>query len=484
MNDINFKDIRVLPSSLDIKNNANKSTSEIATQLQSGITMKAVVTGINRVGGVVLDTPYGKFTAINRLNLAQGDAISVKLLNVDNITSGYIVSVNGNRTKLDEPVRLKFVSQSQTKASKNNNIVGEPSVNIKNTGNVPRNITGEVSYLNFSKINKLSRLFQVINHAAISNQQKVPIVLNVISDNRARLSAFAFEGLISGNEKNGHQLIKTDFGIITCKNTNMPIGQKLMLELVSIDGRAVGVDLSLSILDLISKVNANWLVLKNLTSAFLGPINTKQLAEDIRKARSVFTEPNKHASKDESYLATGSKNFTDKINQGKETATKLSTNALNPSALEYKSLNSVIDSFGSKGEISKLIAEYQTIKELLEFQDTKANLVTQQWQSVLIPFYNGQQIKEYGVKIDRSNKLYLRFILNVEFGSNQIQLDGVIGFESSRSQKLKSFDLIVRSKKVLAPALQKKFASIYNVNKTMSGIIGSFTIEISDNFEG
>ena len=43
MDDINFKDIRVLPSSLDIKSNVRKSNIEILGQLQSGLTAKGLI---------------------------------------------------------------------------------------------------------------------------------------------------------------------------------------------------------------------------------------------------------------------------------------------------------------------------------------------------------------------------------------------------------------------------------------------------------
>ena len=56
MDDINFKDIRVLPSSLDIKSNVGKSHIEILGQLQSGSTVKGLVVETNIKGEVIFDT--------------------------------------------------------------------------------------------------------------------------------------------------------------------------------------------------------------------------------------------------------------------------------------------------------------------------------------------------------------------------------------------------------------------------------------------
>jgi len=45
MEDIRFKDIRVLSTPLDLKNNEDKTLSEIFRQLQSGSILKGLVVG-------------------------------------------------------------------------------------------------------------------------------------------------------------------------------------------------------------------------------------------------------------------------------------------------------------------------------------------------------------------------------------------------------------------------------------------------------
>lgn len=64
MLDIKIKDIRVLPSSLDLKNNADKSMSEILGQLQSGSIVKGLVVG-TKPKEVVFHTAHGRFAAKN-----------------------------------------------------------------------------------------------------------------------------------------------------------------------------------------------------------------------------------------------------------------------------------------------------------------------------------------------------------------------------------------------------------------------------------
>ena len=50
MDDVSFKDIRVLPGSPDLKNNAGKTLSEILGQLQSGAVLKGLVVGTTAKG--------------------------------------------------------------------------------------------------------------------------------------------------------------------------------------------------------------------------------------------------------------------------------------------------------------------------------------------------------------------------------------------------------------------------------------------------
>ena len=102
MEDIRFKDIRVLSTPLDLKNNADKTLSEIFRQLQSGSILKGLVVGSTPKGEVIFHTACGRFAAPNLLNLEKGDTINIKLALGDKVVTGSIVSVNNKQIVLEE----------------------------------------------------------------------------------------------------------------------------------------------------------------------------------------------------------------------------------------------------------------------------------------------------------------------------------------------------------------------------------------------
>ena len=123
-----------------------------------------------------------------------------------------------------------------------------------------------MSYLNLSKIDKNSPLFNALSNASASSD-KISVSLNVISNSKAAMSAFAVLGTVSGNTREGNQLIKTNFGVITTNNTKMPIGQKLAVQITSINNHSLSTNIARNIGDFIYNVNKNWPILKNLVLA-------------------------------------------------------------------------------------------------------------------------------------------------------------------------------------------------------------------------
>jgi hypothetical protein len=145
---INTKDIRLLSGSLDLKNNAGKSLSNILGQLQSGSTVKGLVVGTTPKGDVIFHTAHGRFTAINELNLVRGDTISLKLSLDNKEVSGTITTINNQKQELTDSVKLqlsnslKNAESKQPAINKTNN-----AVNVSNNSRVPKAIIGEISYL-------------------------------------------------------------------------------------------------------------------------------------------------------------------------------------------------------------------------------------------------------------------------------------------------------------------------------------------------
>lgn len=546
MDDISFKDIRVLPSSLDIKSNVGKSPIEMLGQLQSGSTVKALVVETNIKGEVIFDTAYGKFSAPNKHDLVSGDNVSFKITSSRAEVSASILSINAKKINSEESLKLEPFRPLQTIPNKSLNTTQqvEHHVTVKNVGNMPKVISGLVSYLNLTGIDKSSSLFKAISHAAGQNTPKLQIATNVVFGNQSSTAAFTFNGVVSGNGKGGEQLIRTDFGIITAQGTKMPVGQKLVLEMTSLNNQPIGKDITKAITDFVFKVSNNDSSIKNMASLFgdnqvtpgkmtdnqniqlvpaknplvmpisqangqkAGPVelsvlsehknnspvsidnttakllqtpstlNTNQLVENSSKLLAPFVKLEKRiATNSQDKLLRDTSVLDRSLIGGADRSKQQSVERHGTAA---KNLNSIISLFGDNDEIKKLATEYQNIKELLTpfIKDGNDNF---RWQSVFIPFYNGQKVMEQEVKIDRSREHYLRFIFNVDFDKNSMQIDGLIHFENDNKTP-KTFDMTLRSKNKLDPALRNRIADIYSFNQNMSGVRGSLLIEGFDRF--
>lgn len=290
MDDVNFKDIRVLPGPPDLKNNAGKTLSEILGQLQSGAILKGLVVGTTAKGEVFFHTAYGRFAAPNILNLERGDTIQIKLSVGDEKIAGTILSINEKKAQIDEPIKLNLVRQASENEQKLLGKTSETPVNIQSSNNIPRSISGQVSYLNLSRIDKNSPLFSALSNASTNSGDKIPISLNVISSSKTAMSAFTADATVSGNTRDGHQLIKTNFGVITTNNTKMLVGQKLAIQITSINNQLLSSNITQNVSDFMYNVNKNWPMLKSLvltpsTNNVPNPINDQSVNTHIAFGR-------------------------------------------------------------------------------------------------------------------------------------------------------------------------------------------------------
>ena len=81
MDDVHFKDIRVLPTALDLKSNTKKNLVEILNQLQTGSILKGLVVGSTPKGDSIFNTAHGRFSIPNTQGLLQGDKITIQIVN-------------------------------------------------------------------------------------------------------------------------------------------------------------------------------------------------------------------------------------------------------------------------------------------------------------------------------------------------------------------------------------------------------------------
>lgn len=573
MVDIKIKNIRVLPGSLDLKNNAGKSLSEILGQLQSGSIVKGLVVGTTPKGEAIFHTAHGRFAAKNDINLVRGDTISLKLAHENKDLSGTIISVNDKKRDNAEPIKLSLPPTSDNTKSLSSTDKRPNAVSFSNNSNIPKTISGEISYLNLSKIDKNTPLFRVLDSITIPENNKINISLNVVSNKQVLSSAFIVSGEVSGNTKDGGQLIKTDFGVILSKNTNMLIGQKLSLEIAGVNNQSLANSTSKSVSDFLFTANKNWPLLKSLVQTVQGSNAVQMQSSSIisnaagvhqsNVASSIISRtstditgtvtqqqqgntsstsmdvkaPNSNQSANISRTDTQVINKAPNMSapaiaSGEQLVNKAATQAISMEAKELlansaeklqtivpkhiksrnkasdsgreevqfsrrsntersdnktvqavpekdkASINNIIKGLGQHEEIRKLSSELMNLKELI-LPSIREGETPEKWQTVFIPFYNGRNVENHKVKIQRSREHFLRFIIDVNLLDNPIQIDGLIKFESD-NRTPRTFDLTVRSKKTLDPHIQSHIADIYQLNQNLSGVRGILAIEQQD----
>jgi len=131
-------------------------------------------------------------------------------------------------------------------------------------------------------------------------------------------------------------------------------------------------------------------------------------------------------------------------------------------------------------EIKKIAQEYSIIKQIAN-QSVNISDDNSKWITLFVPFNYNHKIVEYEVKIEKTRSHYLKFIIDIDFEDNQMQLEGLIKFTEG-SNKPKSFDMLIRSKKFLSNELTKGIYEIYQTNQEITGIGGNFLYELGADF--
>ena len=531
MDDVHFKDIRVLPTALDLKSNTKKNLVEILNQLQTGSVLKGLVVGNTPKGDSIFHTAYGRFSVPNTQGLVQGDKITIQISNNASQFQGAVVSVNDKLIKNPEILdlsTLKLVNNSVTST-----ISSATNVTFEHLKNIPQTISGQITYLNLSKVSKQSILY---NELVKTTTEKTPV--NITFQINPSLdevtSALTIIGEI-GNENQGKpQLLKTDFGIITTEDIELPVGKKLSLEIISLNNKPINLDVAKNVSAFVFNINKSW---NNLETMITDPemheqlvpktseiaIQNKESSQNLglqNKNTEIKTIQQNLAPSDNKPIPSGQFNNNQisinklmnselnlqalhvpieikKPNQKAEHDKKLSQRPFsNSSNFDTKikdskdlpqqdnaSLNRIIRNLGESIEqIKKFTSEYSGIKELLL---PNINVVedNQKWQTVFIPFYNGRDVEEQEVKITRTRDHYLRFVLNINLEEpGTIQLDGLVKFRENSKVPI-NFDMIFRSKEKLAPDFQRKIADIFSTSKEITGISGQMQFEETNDLD-
>jgi hypothetical protein len=148
---------------------------------------------------------------------------------------------------------------------------------------------------------------------------------------------------------------------------------------------------------------------------------------------------------------------------------------------EQRDINKFLKAFSNQEAIKKLSSEYRVIKELF-VTNPKGEVDPNSWQSVMIPFYNGQRIEEQEVKFSRPREHFMRFLIDVNLEElGEIRVDGLVKFQNDNKSPV-SFDLIMRSKSPLDSALENKITDIFNLSKQMRGLKGTLSFDKGADF--
>jgi len=320
--------------------------------------------------------------------------------------------------------------------------------------------------------------------------------------------AFNVTGEIGSDGQNKSQLIKTDFGIVSIKDTNLPIGKKFNLEIINLNNKPINFDIAKNISEFVFNVNKTWnnLVTVNtdpqsetlemtVANKELGQKNIALLTKNIDESISynqlnkspleVTKQMNSEFILQTPYMSKEGRKSISKLENDKKIKQKSSSNI---SSFDQKNSKELIDkdnnSFNriiqsldeSVEQIKKFANEYSGIKELLS-ASTRVLEENQKWQTIFIPFYHDQEVQEKEVKISRTSSQYLRFVLNINLQEHgDIQLDGLVTFKDNSKVPV-NFDMIFRSKQRLHRDFQQAISSIFVSSSETTGIAGQMKFE-------
>jgi len=417
MNNTSFKNIRVLSGGLDFNSNTDKTLEKILLQLQSSLSSTNIIVGKTQGKNAVLLTKYGDFQIPNNIKLKSGDKVDVIFSMEGEVIKGSIISVNSK--KLLQSANTQFylpnVNKSPKYTSSTTEIRPEIYVNLSNITRLPKEIYGSISYLNLSKIREQSGLFGLFSRYD-EGANDIPITLHTGVYDSKEPSLYQVVAEVSSNDKGNVQLLKTDFGIIASENTNLAIGQKLVLEIATIGGHRVGLNLQSLVTDFMFKVRENWELLTKLL---------------------ILIQKNGGVSK---------KNQLQNL------------------------LQNLVE---SRDLLKDLSADMKEIKDLL--RENNPGILRQDSGLMVMPFYQGEKIEDYEIEIKENNekKNLLQFLIKINLSTilGKIELGGMVVLNKDKSpQKL---DLTIKSEKPLDGALQTRIYDNFNLSKLSGSFEGT-----------
>lgn len=261
MDELYSKDIRVFASLLDLKNNTSKNLIEMLNQLQTGSILNGRVVGATSKGETIFYTVYGRLILSGYQRLSNGDKIVLQLAQNKRV-QGAVISINDKAVKNPQLFDLKAVNLVNNRNAANAHSQESSKISLKDYGDIPKTINGQITYLNLSQVAKDSILYKEL--VQLTEVVTKNISFNVKTNSGDIESGLLVRAEVISNETDGSQLLKTKFGIINVEGSQLPIGKKLNLEIISTNNRKLDINVVKNIFELISGNDKVWTELEKL----------------------------------------------------------------------------------------------------------------------------------------------------------------------------------------------------------------------------
>lgn len=417
----------------------NKSLTEVIKKLQTGSVLQGIISDITDENNAIFTTKYGKFKLTKLLqssdllqNIKKNDRLSV------------IISENN-------PELIGKISKiNDTKVTSANSIIMHNIINKNNTintnSNIKRNVDLVFDQSSFSKLPqeiidstvthfrlkdvKNIKLQEFYNHN-IKNGTKIEFSLNIVGSNPK--NTIIGEVICKDNIK---QSIKTEFGILAIKNYDIPVGAKLNLNIIKINGNYI--DLSSIIKDNIEQKSKDFLFKWNTISSLL--LKNSSNNDKIKLHQNLFS------------------NNIDEI---------------------IDKLLLIKENIGSE-KINNLSHEIQSIKNeyIREHNSTNFNNIIYH-HPIKLKDEEGSE-KTQDLFIQKNDKL-VKFIININTSNiGQIQLLGLLYLNN---KKLVKFDLSILYKEIIDLDIKLYVEDIFNTYCKITDISGNIVFTKTKEFD-
>lgn len=251
MDDTKLKNIRVSALSPYLKNNAPKSFAEILNKLQTGSIVNGLVLKTFPSYKSIIQTAYGRIIVNGSSVLHNGDKLTLKITDNSNL-QGSIIAIN--EQNLTEPETVEFHYSEVADRQKSSKYGDAAITEFQNFKQLSKVVQGSITYLNLDKLDTTSALYKELQQISDITEGSISVSFK-IKPHQPSSNPFSIEGEVSFSKPDGSQLIKTAFGVISVNDTGLVIGTKVRLDIITLNGKLVEVNMPLKVSEFFIELN-------------------------------------------------------------------------------------------------------------------------------------------------------------------------------------------------------------------------------------